>query len=302
MKKQSVLIQRALIFTAIVALVAVAAGLPVYMLACSRFAVGAAREAVLPEARTLAEAADDPAGAAFKSELKMLEHTGGAAWLVSPAGTSAVTADGLALPEEVALLTADALIGYEYLGETRVGGQTCAFAITPVIDSEGKVQAAVIAALPARAGEHPLVSALLGLLTGLLAAGLTAAVLVNKLLVPVVKPITKLRDVAVAVAEGHFDVRASERAPGEIGQLGKAINNVSKQLSRSMYSLILERNRLRHMLDGLSEGIVAIDEEGRVTHTNPALDRMFTKQKAIHLPDPRMKIIPDETIWRTSTA
>ena len=52
------------------------------------------------------------------------------------------------------------------------------------------------------------------------------------------------------------------------------------------------------MLDGLSEGIVAVDNEGRVTHTNPALERLFTRQKPmLHLPDPRMKIIPDKTIW-----
>ena len=52
------------------------------------------------------------------------------------------------------------------------------------------------------------------------------------------------------------------------------------------------------MLDGLSEGIVAVDNEGRVTHTNPALERLFTRQKPmLHLPDPRMKIIPDKSIW-----
>ena len=297
MKKQSVLIRRALIFTAIVTLVAIAVGLPVYMFASSRFAIGAAREAVLPETRELAEAAAEDTGDAFYGEIRMLEHTGGSAWLVSTAGTYAVTSGDPALPEEVALLTANALIGYEYLGETDVGGQACAFAVTPVIMSDGTIRAAIIAAIPADAGEHPLASAILGILAGLLAAGGVAVVLVNKMLVPVVRPIGKLRDVAVALADGNLDVRASERSPGEIGELGKALNNVSRQLSRSMYSLILERNRLRHMLDGLSEGIVAIDEEGRVTQTNPALDRMFTKQKAIHLPDPRMKIIPDETIW-----
>jgi len=297
MKKQSVLIQRALLFTAIVVLTAVAVGLPVFMLAHHRFAVSAAREAILPETRTLAEAAAEEGGEAFRGEVAMLEHTGGTAWLVSPSGTHTVTSESIALPEEVALLTADALIGYEYLGETTVGGQTCAFAITPVIDAAGSIQAAVIAALPAGDAEHPFVCALLGLAAGLAAAAVAGWLLVGRMLEPVVKPIAKLRDVAVALADGSLHVRASERSPGEIGELGKALNNVSRQLSRSMYSLILERNRLKHMLDGLSEGIVAIDEAGRVTHTNPALDRMFIKQKAVHLPDPRLKIIPDETVW-----
>lgn len=299
MKKQSVLIQRALIFTAIVAFAAVAVGLPAFLLANRSFAMSAARESVLPQTRLLAQAAAEPTADTFSGEVKAFECMGGSAWLVSDAGTSAVTQNDAALPERLALLTADALVGYEYLGKTSVGGQACAFAITPVLSAEGDIQAAVIAALPASTNPHPLLSALIGLAAGLVAAVPMAWLLIKRLLVPVVKPLTKLRDVAVSIADGSLDVRANERAPGEIGQLGKAINNVSRQLSRSMYTLILERNRLRHMLDGLSEGIVAIDEEGHVTHTNPALDRMFTKQKGapVHYPDPRMKIIPDETIW-----
>ena len=52
------------------------------------------------------------------------------------------------------------------------------------------------------------------------------------------------------------------------------------------------------MLYGLSEGIVAIDAKGEITHTNPALEKFFTRQKtAIHLPDPRMKVIGDKSVW-----
>ena len=296
MKKQSVLIQRAVIFSAIVALVAVAVGLPAYMLACSRFAAGAARDAALPQARTLVQLATDAESGAFAGALRLFEQSGGTAWQVSASGTRAVAGSD-PLPESLARLTDRALEGYEDLGEARVGGRTCAYAMLPVHNEAGELSSALIVALPAAAGAHPLLCAVIGVLAGLLAGGLAGAALVKKLLLPVVKPIAKLRDVAVAIADGNLDARASERSPGEIGQLGKALNNVSRQLSRSMYSLILERNRLKHMIDGLSEGIVAIDNQGHVTHTNPALDRMFTKQKAIHLPDPRMKVIPDKTIW-----
>ena len=79
----------------------------------------------------------------------------------------------------------------------------------------------------------------------------------------------RLRDVAVAVGKGDLDARADERAPGELGQVGKALNDLSYQLSRNMYLLIIERNRLKQMLNGLSEGIVAVNAKGRVTHRNP---------------------------------
>ena len=110
MKKNSVLIQRALSFTAIVALVAVAVGLPVHLLAGRRFAMNAAREDVLAQARLLAEAADE-SEEAFSGGIRILQLSGGTAWLISSAGTQECTGGKTALPESVALLTADALIG-----------------------------------------------------------------------------------------------------------------------------------------------------------------------------------------------
>ena len=122
--------------------------------------------------------------------------------------------------------------------------------------------------------------------------------LADKIMHPVMEPVARLRDAAVAMSEGDLEVRADENAYGELGELGKAVNQLSYQLSRNMYTLIVERNRLRNMLNGLSEGIVAIDAKGEITHTNPALEKFFTRQKtAIHLPDPRMKVIDDKSVW-----
>jgi len=132
-----------------------------------------------------------------------------------------------------------------------------------------------------------------------LAAGLVAVrLLVEKLMAPAFEPVAKLKDAAVAMSQGDLEIRADETAGGELGELGKAVNNLSDQLSRNMYTLIVERNRLRNMLNGLSEGIVAIDREGKITHTNPAIEKFFTRRKlALHLPDPRMKLIDDKTVW-----
>ena len=293
MKKQSVLIRRALLFTAIVALVAIAVGLPTLLLLEDHFAVRAAREAVLDQARNLADAA---ASDALDAPAALFAALDGGIWLADAQGVHAISGTEAAPPEAALLPVSDALNGYEYLGSVRADGQSCAFAVIPVM-ADGGVRCALIAVLPARGCPQQLMCILIALLAALLAAAAAGVVLTHALLQPVARPIARLRDVAVAMADGNLDARAGERYPGEIGELGKALNNVSTQLSRKMYTLILERNRLKQMLDGLSEGIVAIDNEGRVTHTNPALDRMFTKQTAVHLPDPRMKIIPDKTVW-----
>ena len=132
-----------------------------------------------------------------------------------------------------------------------------------------------------------------------LAAGLVAVrLLAGRIMAPATEPIAKLKDAAVAMSQGDLEIRADEAADGELGELGKAVNNLADQLSRNMYTLIVERNRLRNMLNGLSEGIVAIDREGKITHTNPAISKFFTRQKsAIHLPDPRMRLINDKSVW-----
>lgn len=135
-------------------------------------------------------------------------------------------------------------------------------------------------------------------LVGLGAAAVVFYPLLKALIFPVAEQVGRVRDVAVAVAKGDLDARADERVPGELGELGKALNNLSYQLSRNMYLLIIERNRLKQMLNGLSEGIVAVNAKGRVTHRNPALERMFPPEAQEHPPrDERLKLIPDRDIW-----
>ena len=134
-------------------------------------------------------------------------------------------------------------------------------------------------------------------LSGLCAAGLASYPLLKLLILPVNRQLRALRDVAVAVAKGDLDARADERMTGELGQLGKALNNLSYQLSRNMYLLIIERNRLKHMLNGLSEGIVAVNAKGRITHRNPALEKMFEAHRSASGRGERMKLIPDQGVW-----
>ncbi len=151
---------------------------------------------------------------------------------------------------------------------------------------------------PSAAQSGVLVPALVSGAAALVVSLAAVWLLADKIMHPVMEPVARLRNAAVAMSEGDLEIRADENAYGELGELGKAVNQLSYQLSRNMYTLIVERNRLRNMLNGLSEGIVAIDAKGEITHTNPALEKFFTRQKtAIHLPDPRMKVIDDKSVW-----
>ncbi len=112
----------------------------------------------------------------------------------------------------------------------------------------------------------------------------------------IVNPLRQMRDVAVGMAGGNFSERADDTQRGEVGQLGRSLNYLSQELSKSISALVVERNRLRQTIDGLSEGIAAVDADGNVTHHNPALDALFRALPGDDA-DPRMNVIPDEDVW-----
>lgn len=141
-------------------------------------------------------------------------------------------------------------------------------------------------------------SSVLGLISGFLAACLLGWPLCKTLIVTPVKQLIQLRDVTKRIADGDLNAHANEYSIGEVGEMAAAVNNLSNQLSRNMYMLIVERNRLKNMLNGLSEGIIAIDASGEITHINPAIAGMFEQKRiSVGLPDPRMKNVPDKTVW-----
>ncbi len=298
MKKSSVLIRRAALFTAIVMLVAIAAGLSAFGIAYRVQADRAAFDQILPQARRLAQSAAAVVsdGSAQKpGEVDLFALSGGTVWLTGADRDTVNLTDGSVFPEELIAAQTDALGGGESTGYMNVLGRRCAWAMVPV-ERDGSVAGVLTAALPVPAPFATPV--ILAIAIGVAFAVAAGALLVRRLLQPAMTPIVSLKDVAVSMSEGDLEARADETADGEIGELGRAVNKLSYQLSRNMYTLIVERNRLRNMLNGLSEGIVAIDAEGQVTHTNPALEKFFTKQKlALHLPDPRMKLIADKSIW-----
>lgn len=110
------------------------------------------------------------------------------------------------------------------------------------------------------------------------------------------RPLYQMRNVALRMARGDFSSRANEHAPGEYGELGASLNLLSERLSSAIYALELERSRLASIVDGLGEGIVAIDANERVTHCNPALLQMFGHEADVHILHPLM-LIPDESLW-----
>ena len=112
--------------------------------------------------------------------------------------------------------------------------------------------------------------------------------LVGLLMLPVVlffasrmvRPITRMRTVALTMAGGDLSARAEDGSNDEYGELGRALNHLSSELGSTISSLQMERNRLQSLINGLSEGIIAVDAKGATTLINPAVYGLLNLQSA----------------------
>mgnify|MGYP001718044940 FL=1 len=110
--------------------------------------------------------------------------------------------------------------------------------------------------------------------------------LVGLLMLPVVlffasrmvRPITRMRTVALTMAGGDLTARAEDSSNDEYGELGRALNHLSSELGSTISSLQMERNRLQSLINGLSEGIIAVDAKGATTLINPAVYSLLNLQ------------------------
>ena len=110
--------------------------------------------------------------------------------------------------------------------------------------------------------------------------------LVGLLMLPVVlffasrmvRPITRMRTVALTMAGGDLTARAEDGSNDEYGELGRALNYLSSELGSTISSLQMERNRLQSLINGLSEGIIAVDAKGATTLINPAVYGLLNLQ------------------------
>ena len=85
------------------------------------------------------------------------------------------------------------------------------------------------------------------------------------------RPVAQMRAVALTMAGGDLTARADDKRRDEFGELGGALNYLSSELGSTISSLELERNRLTSLINGISEGIIALDRQGETTLINPAV-------------------------------
>ncbi len=140
----------------------------------------------------------------------------------------------------------------------------------PITDNMQRVTGAILMTRPS----FEVYSSLMSFVRALMLSSLVASVF---MIIPayfisrrMAKPIRSMTLASSAMASGNFSVTADESRNDEIGQLGAALNHLSTQLQSNISNLILARNRLHTILDGLREGVIALEADHTLIYKNQA--------------------------------
>jgi two-component system phosphate regulon sensor histidine kinase PhoR len=84
----------------------------------------------------------------------------------------------------------------------------------------------------------------------------------------VTRPVVEMQAIARRMSEGQFDARAPVRSADEIGALGRALNIMLARLREKIGDLEHERSRSNAILDGMVEGVIAVDGHESIIRMN----------------------------------
>src|SRR5436309_13912460 len=107
----------------------------------------------------------------------------------------------------------------------------------------------------------------------------------------VTDPVVQMQTIAREMSEGNFAARAPVRSPDEIGVLARAINTLAQRLRDRLADLQHERAKIGAILDGMVEGVLAVDGRGHVVLMNERARTMFGLQTARPEGTPLLEVV-----------
>lgn len=88
-------------------------------------------------------------------------------------------------------------------------------------------------------------------------------------------PLRKMRTAALQVALGNFDINVPVVTRDEVGELAVAFNNMRKKLKTNMTALNQEKEQLSGIVNNMADGVLMLDDQGRILTSNPPADRFL---------------------------
>ncbi len=159
------------------------------------------------------------------------------------------------------------------------------FAGAPILDEGGVVRSGVILAQPVTElrSLSKLVRYMLVFVVSI--SLLLSVILAMQLSRVLVSPIQRITLAARRMENGLYAERIPKLPADEIGELGHALNSMSGRLLDVIRNLRKERDKLELIISGMSEGLIAIDNQWHIIHANAAFLELTELDRASRLLD-----------------
>ncbi len=92
----------------------------------------------------------------------------------------------------------------------------------------------------------------------------------------ITRPIREVTSRAAAMADGDFSQLIEVRSEDEIGELGGMFNFLTSQLQDTLSAISGEKNKVEAILNYMTDGIIAFNNEKKVIHLNPAAETVLS--------------------------
>ncbi len=136
---------------------------------------------------------------------------------------------------------------------------------------DGKVVAAVRTSMPLADIDRALAATSRRVGLGVLAAAALFALAASVLVRQVSRPLEEMRSAAERMAGGDLRARVEVTTGGEeMRALGRALNRMGEQLGARMETITQQSNELKAVFGSMTEGVLAVDADGRVLNLNTA--------------------------------
>ncbi|AQS58327.1 two-component system histidine kinase PnpS [Desulforamulus ferrireducens] len=90
-----------------------------------------------------------------------------------------------------------------------------------------------------------------------------------------ITPVEQITSAAQEMAGGVLDMEIRVQGEQELDDLAWSINYMARQLRKNLFLITEERNRARAILNSMADGVIALDENGRVILINPVVESIF---------------------------
>lgn len=112
----------------------------------------------------------------------------------------------------------------------------------------------------------------------------------------ITRPVAEMRAVAQRMADGQFDQTVSVKGADEIAELGRALNHMAMVFKEKIEHLDSERVKVAAVLDNMVQGVITVDDSGRILLVNPAARAIFGLGAALVEHRPLLAVIREMAV------